>query len=425
MGSRQNKAGNNIPNQKIQHRRAGLKMAEVKWIKVTTDVFDDEKILLIECLPEADSIIVIWFKLLCLAGKQNNSGVFIMGNRIPYTDKMLATIFRRKEATVQLALQTFEQFGMIEIIDGVITIPNWGKHQNLDQLESKKEYMRNYMQEYRKKQKKLTGNSKLCETGLPMKEWIAVLEFFNHECAYCGSKEGLEQEHIIPIDKGGKYVIGNIVPACRSCNASKGAKDFKEWYSKSDAFNQERLEKITLYSCKTNINHLHKTNVSSVDKNKIRIDKDKEIEKEKEEIKEEKAQQIADLFNSLCPSFSKVKVLSDSMKEDIAESLLKFSEAEISTAFEKAEKSSFLKGGNERKWKASFDWLIKAENIAKILNGNYDNNEAKGNNHGMYTHSVDYEAIQRMEDAKPLVYARDNKEIREKAEALKLKIAEG
>jgi predicted phage replisome organizer len=118
------------------------KMADVKWIKITTDIFDDDKILLIESLPEADSVIVIWFKLLCLAGKQNNSGVFMMGDRIAYTDKMLATIFRRKESTVQLALQTFEQFGMIELIDGIITIPNWGKHQSLDQLESKKEYMK-------------------------------------------------------------------------------------------------------------------------------------------------------------------------------------------------------------------------------------------------------------------------------------------
>jgi predicted phage replisome organizer len=131
-------------------------MADVKWIKVTTDVFDDEKILLIESLPDADSIIVIWFKLLCLAGKQNNSGVFIMGNKIPCTDGMLATIFRRKESTVQLALQTFEQFGMIEIIDGVITLPNWGKHQNLEQLEARKKYQRDYQRDYRQKQKLLT-----------------------------------------------------------------------------------------------------------------------------------------------------------------------------------------------------------------------------------------------------------------------------
>ena len=136
-------------------------MADVKWIKITTDIFDDDKILLIESLPEADSIIVIWFKLLCLAGKQNNSGVFIMGERIAYTDKMLATIFRRKEATVQLALKTFEQFGMIELIDGIITIPNWGKHQSLDQIESKKEYMKKYMKEYREKQKRISSGEKV------------------------------------------------------------------------------------------------------------------------------------------------------------------------------------------------------------------------------------------------------------------------
>ncbi len=137
-------------------------MADVKWIKILTDIFDDEKILLIETLPEADGIIVIWFKILCLAGKQNNSGVFVMNERMPYNEKMFATIFRRKESTVQLALKTFEEFGMIEIIDGAVTIPNWGKHQNLDKIESKNEYMRKYMAEYRSKQKLLAckANSK-------------------------------------------------------------------------------------------------------------------------------------------------------------------------------------------------------------------------------------------------------------------------
>lgn len=136
-------------------------MADVKWIKITTDIFDDEKILLIETLPEADSLIVIWFKLLCLAGKQNNHGVFLMNDRIPYTDKMLATIFRRSESVVQLALTTFEQFGMIERVEGVITIPNWSKHQTLDQLEARKEYMNNYMKEYREKQKLQIESSKV------------------------------------------------------------------------------------------------------------------------------------------------------------------------------------------------------------------------------------------------------------------------
>lgn len=132
-------------------------MADVKWIKIVTDIFDDEKILFIEQLPEADSIIVIWFKLLTLAGKINNGGVLLFNERIPYTDEMLSTIFRRPINTVRLALKTFQQFEMVEIINDTITIPNWSKHQTLDQLEERKEYMKNYMREYREKQRMLAG----------------------------------------------------------------------------------------------------------------------------------------------------------------------------------------------------------------------------------------------------------------------------
>jgi uncharacterized phage protein (TIGR02220 family) len=76
-----------------------------------------------------------------------------MMGRIPYTDKMLATIFRMKESTVTMALNTFEQFGMVELVDGVITIPNWGKHQSLDAYEKRKERDRLYQAERRAAQR--------------------------------------------------------------------------------------------------------------------------------------------------------------------------------------------------------------------------------------------------------------------------------
>ena len=134
-------------------------MADVKWIKITTDIFDDEKILLIEAMPSADSIIVVWFKLLALAGKQNNDGVFMMSHRIAYTDEMLSTIFRRDLNTVRLALNAFEGLGMIEIVNDVITIPNWNKHQSLDSYEKKKERDRLYQAERRAKQRLLAEKS--------------------------------------------------------------------------------------------------------------------------------------------------------------------------------------------------------------------------------------------------------------------------
>ena len=139
-------------------------MADVKWIKITTDVFDDEKILMIESLPSADSIIVIWFKLLAFAGKQNNDGVFLMSNRIAYTDEMLASIFRRDVNVVRLALKAFEEYGMIEIVNNVICIPNWNKHQTLDAYEKKKQRDRLYQQNRRAAQRALIGASS-CESS--------------------------------------------------------------------------------------------------------------------------------------------------------------------------------------------------------------------------------------------------------------------
>lgn len=140
-----------------------LAMSEIKWIKITTDIFDDEKICLIDALPDPDAILVIWFKILTLAGKHNSNGLLMMTDKVHYTDEMLATIFRRPLNTVRMAIGVFEQFGMIEIIDGIISLPNWEKHQNVDGMEKIKEQTRNRVAKYRKKQKNLalgnvTGN---------------------------------------------------------------------------------------------------------------------------------------------------------------------------------------------------------------------------------------------------------------------------
>ena len=130
-------------------------MAEVKWIKIVPNVFDDDKIKLIEEMPEGDSIIVIWFKLLCLAGKQNRDGFLLLNDKIAYTDEMLATIFRRPLILVRLALNTFEQFEMIEIINGAVFVSNWEKYQNTDRLAELREYNRLAKQKSREKKKLL------------------------------------------------------------------------------------------------------------------------------------------------------------------------------------------------------------------------------------------------------------------------------
>ena len=149
-------------------------MSDVRWIKITTDIFDDEKIQLIESMPEGDTLIVIWFKLLVLAGKQNYSGVLALGDKVFYTEDMLTTVFRRKSTTVKLALTTFEQFGMIEFVDGAVTIPNWEKHQNIDGLEKIRRQTRERVARHRQKQKALVSGQEQLQLECNVTETLPV-----------------------------------------------------------------------------------------------------------------------------------------------------------------------------------------------------------------------------------------------------------
>ena len=133
-------------------------MVDVKWIKLTTNIFENRKIRQIECLPDGDSIIVVWVKLLCLAGNINDGGCVYLTKEIPYTDQMLATQFGRPLATVQLALRTFTQFGMIEIVDDILCVSNWEKYQNVEGMERIREQTRKRVAKYRENQKQISCN---------------------------------------------------------------------------------------------------------------------------------------------------------------------------------------------------------------------------------------------------------------------------
>lgn len=86
---------------------------------------------------------------------------------------------------------------------------------------------------------------------------------------------------------------------------------------------------------------------------------------------------IIDSYNALCPSLPSVKSLSDARKKAIKARLNSYTEDDLKEAFIKAEASDFLKGKNNRNWQTNFDWIMKDANIAKILDGNYDNKEKK------------------------------------------------
>ena len=134
-------------------------MAEVKWIKITTDMFDNRKIKHLRRLPDGNNIVLIWVMLLTMAGRCNANGMIFLTENIPYTPKMLADELDFEENTVQLALQALEQLGMIVTNNGYFAIAGWEEYQNIEGMERIREQNRIRKQRQREKEKLLPNNS--------------------------------------------------------------------------------------------------------------------------------------------------------------------------------------------------------------------------------------------------------------------------
>lgn len=246
-------------------------MADVKWIKMNTNMFDNRKIRQIECLPEGYAIIVTWVKLLCLAGNINDSGFIYFTKEIPYTDQMLSTQFNIPLQIIQLSLNVFQQFDMVEIVDDVLHISNWEKYQNVEGMEKIREQTRQRVANYRERK--------------------------------------------------------------RLCNAT----------------------------CNATVTQCNETEED------IEEDKNKKEDKDSTSVSD-----VIELYSSICKSYPAIKSVSEARKKAIKARLKQYSLDDFRTLFEKAEASSFLKGSNDRNWSATFDWLIKDSNMAKVIDGNYD-----------------------------------------------------
>ena len=143
-------------------------MAEVKWVKLTTDMFDNRKIRYLRTLPEGNSMVLIWVMLITMAGRCNAGGKIFLTENIPYTPKMLADELDFEENTVRLALEALARLNMIVTCpEGFFSIANWEEYQNADRLAELREYNRLAKQRSREKKKLLQEVNDLSLTGQP------------------------------------------------------------------------------------------------------------------------------------------------------------------------------------------------------------------------------------------------------------------
>ncbi len=135
-------------------------MAEIKWVKISTDMFDNRKVKHLRRLPEGNDIALIWVMLLTMAGRCNAGGMIYLTESIPYTADMLADEFGFEESTVVHALKALEELDMIVFIDGFLVIAGWEDHQSTDEMEKIREQNRLRKQKQRERQRRLTPMSR-------------------------------------------------------------------------------------------------------------------------------------------------------------------------------------------------------------------------------------------------------------------------
>lgn len=134
-------------------------MAEIKWVKITTDMFDNRKIKHIRKLPEGNNIVLIWVMLLTMAGRCNSSGMIYLTENIPYTPKMLADELGFDESVITIALGALERFGMICRDEDKLMIPGWEEHQNIEGMARIRQQARDRKRTERERQKAMICDS--------------------------------------------------------------------------------------------------------------------------------------------------------------------------------------------------------------------------------------------------------------------------
>ena len=128
-------------------------MAEVSWIKLSTNIFSNRKIALLLNEREGDTYFRIWIQLLTIAGQCNMKGKLIIGENNPLNVQQLSKILGKSVKKVEEILNKFIELKMINLEENCYIIKNWSKYQSADKLEEIRKNNRERQRKFREKSK--------------------------------------------------------------------------------------------------------------------------------------------------------------------------------------------------------------------------------------------------------------------------------
>ena len=145
-------------------------MADLQWLKLSTNFFDNNKIKLLESERDGDTLIRVWIQLLTIAMKCNYQGRLSITEDKPMTVDEFSKIMGKSKKKITKCLEKFEELKMIIIEDNFYKIKNWSKYQSADKLEEIRLQNRLRQQKYRENMKSEKEKSNVTVTQRNTKE---------------------------------------------------------------------------------------------------------------------------------------------------------------------------------------------------------------------------------------------------------------
>ena len=138
-------------------------MAEVSWIKLSTNIFSNRKVALLLNERDGDTYFRIWIQLLTIAGQCNSNGKLIIGENSPLNVQQLSKILGKSAKKVGEILNKFIDLRMIIFENNCYEIRNWWKYQSADKLEEIRKNNRERQRKFREKSKMQANFTEMLE----------------------------------------------------------------------------------------------------------------------------------------------------------------------------------------------------------------------------------------------------------------------
>lgn len=325
------------------------------WLRLKEDFFDDKVVRYLRRLPEGDSLVIIYLKMQLKSLKTD--GILKYDGIMPTCEEELALAIDENPMLVTGAINALVQMGVVEKWDNDTLYMR-----AMQELIGSESDSASRVRKHREA-KRLESSEALQSNAAPLQSNADVTEC-NADVTSCNTEKREKREELeIELEKRDRARV------------REKRKEI-----------EQREDNIDTYASCEAMPH------SEGPQPAVRVP----------------YAEIMELYNSICVSYPKCTALSDARKKAIrARFAGGYTLEDFRTLFEKAQASSFLKGNNNRDWKATFDWLIRDTNIAKVLDGNYDDNGRKGNYGGAKSSGNEFLDMLREEQAKEQVQRDD------------------